>query len=136
MHTQTAPATRPIAVESWPNLIFSEHGAKRLREVASMLDSLDRAEHGHAADIRACFIDRMDYLAEYGGPVSADDPRRRFRITLGHDRDPYSFGVFWDMLSLTTGEYRGWCTGGLIWHGGPGEASSVTLVAQWWGIHT
>jgi hypothetical protein len=111
----------------WPNLRFSESGLERLKEVE---------ETNLPAGQLVVFYEKLAYLDGYGGPVSDEDPRRRFRVHLHSDWAPLSFSLVWERLSRSTGEYvYGW-NGGFIYHAGSNDPLCVSLTPQIWGIHT
>ncbi len=128
--------TTPLVTSRWPHLQFTDTGRTRFDEVVAFLDNLEIENHPHRAEIRADFIDRLDFLDAYGGAISEGDGRRRFRVALGRDWAPHSFSVVWEQLDLQSGTYRYAFNGGLIWHGGPDDPLCVSLTPQWFGIHT
>ena len=121
---------------TWPNLEFTEAGAERLAEVLAFLDELERQEHPVAEQARSEFNERMSYLDGFGGPVSEEDARRRFRVTLGRDWAPLSFSLTWRRLVAASDEYVYAFNGGLIYHGGSNDPLAVTLTPCVYGIHT
>ena len=136
-HPKDVPLVREEVLLDCPNLMFTEQGIARLDDVMTFLQKLDEADHPLAKRAREQFLDRLRYLNEYGGPVSADDPLRRYRVTLGWDWAALSFSVTWSSLNRMTGEYAGMLQGGLIWHGGPNDPFVVNLDPNaLWGIHT
>lgn len=138
-HTSEAPAStpRPITAASWPNLTFDAGGLTTLANIANLLANTD-GKHPKAKEIREEFVQRMDYLNGYGGPMSETDPRLRFKVYLGSASflDPYDFGVMWKRLNPVTGEYTFAMNGAMVCHGVPGVGKPVSLEPQWWGIHT
>ncbi len=126
----------PVMPENWPNITFDDTARVQLTNVRQFFDALDTQRHPKAAEIRAEFESRMDYLDGYGGTVSETDARRRFKVTLYGDWADLSFSVSWRYLDQKTGEYVSWMSGGFVWHGGQNDPLCVTLVPQWWGIHT
>lgn len=126
----------PIVPQRWPHLQFTDSGKDRFAEVVSFLHALETEKHPLGTEIRAEFISRLDYLDSFGGQVSDEDDRHRYRITLGRDWAQHSFSIIWEQLDTKTGTYDYAFQGGLIWHGGPGDPLCVTLTPQWFGIHT
>lgn len=121
---------------SYLHLVFTESGAERLEDVLDLLDDLEAHENPLAARAREEFERRLNYLDEYGGPVSPEDPRRRYKVSLGGDWAPFCFTVTWHRIELRTGDYIYAMNGGLIWHGGPFDSMVVSLTPMLWGIHT
>ena len=111
----------------WPNLIWTDSGRERFHEVHELVPNVETWE---------AFVNLLDYLNEYGGPVSEEDQRRRFRITIAKDFAYLSFSLWWDRLDTKTGEYVGGFNGGLIYHGGNNDPLCVSIIPQIWGIHT
>jgi len=97
---------KEITSTSWPGLTFTPQGLERLTEVSEFLDKLDEEGNEKANEVRAAFIEKMDYLNGYGGPVSDDDNRRRFLVDLSRDWAPLSFSLVWTRLNHETGEYK------------------------------
>lgn len=134
----TAPTRVAIVPASWPNIVFNEQAVERLAEVDAFCESLLVQKHKHAEEIRAEFIEKLDYLNGYGGTVAEDHPAypaRRFQVHIGRDWADKSFSLVWKTRNAQGLYDYGW-QGGLIWHGGGNETFAVQLVPSWWGIHT
>ena len=135
-HLLPAASREGLAV-TWPDLSFTAQGLARYAEVLKFLRELEAEKHEFAAEIVQCFIERLDYLNGYGGSLSDEDPRPRFRVELGHDWAPLSFSLSWlryDPKAPDSYAYA-WC-GGLTWHGGGNDPLTISLTPQWFGIHT
>jgi hypothetical protein len=118
------------------HLQFTAQGEERLAEVRAFLDSLDEHEHPLAEAARREFEEKLSYLDTFGGDVSDEDARRRFRVVLGRDFAPLSFTIAWYRLDPATGEHVYAFNGGLIYHGGSNDPLAVTLTPCIFGIHT
>jgi len=121
---------------TWSNLVFTEAGQGRLAEIVRFLQGLYDQGQPRAAEVEAEFRDRMQYLDEFGGQVSEQDPRRRFRVTLGRDWAPMSFTITWAQWTPSIEDYAFSMSGALIWHGGSNDPLCVSLTPQLWGIHS
>jgi len=125
-----------ITEQRWPNIEFTNGGLERLEEVASFLRELTNSCHPVHLEATEDFIRKMEFLDDYGGPVSRSDRRRRFRVRLGRGWSPYSFSVLWEQLDLQIDDYLFAFSGGLIWHGGSRNANGVYLASPCFGVHT
>lgn len=110
--------------------------AERVAEVLAFLDELERRQHPLAERARSEFTERMSYLDSFGGAVSEDDARRRFRVTLGRDWAPLSFSLTWRRLVAAPDEYVYAFNGGLIYHGRSIDPLAVSLTPVLFGIHS
>jgi len=125
-----------LAARRWPRLKFTDAALRRLDELMVFLDQLWEDRHPHAEDVEVALHAALERLDRYGGPISDEDPRRRFRITLGQDFAPLSFSLLWERLDLQTGTYTLCMQGGLIWHGGSNDPLAITCTPSWFSIHT
>ncbi len=115
---------------------FTDSGKERFQEVTSFLEELNDQSQPVARQAREELAKQLGYLDDYGGPVSDDDPRRRFKVVLGRDWSPLSFTIIWYRLDFQTGEYVYAFQGGLIWHGGANDPLCVSVTPCLFGIHT
>ena len=128
--TGTCKLTR----KRFPNLEFPDD---RMAAVYDLLLELDHQGHPNASEIQKEFFARLEYLNDYGGAVSEDDDRRRFKVTLKPDMNPYSFGIVWEQLNAQTGEYSQSMFGCLQCNVVQAPWQSVQIGdPQWWSIHT
>jgi hypothetical protein len=127
--------TTKLEAAMWPHLIFNEAAVARLAEVQEFFVGLEKQRPDLAEEIINEFHARMEYLNNYGGVVSSTNRARRFRLTLGKDWADKSFSITWEGRDAE-GKYRYTCSGGLIWHGGPGDPLTVSVTPQFWGIHS
>ena len=120
----------------WEHLKLTDAGQERMAEVESFIADLAKQQHPIAEMAREEFERRLAYLDDYGGPVSDDDHRRRFRVVLGRDWSPMSFSITWYRLVPATNEYVHAFNGGLIWHGGANDPLCISVTPCLFGIHT
>jgi|TARA_Y100000310_G_scaffold40434_1_gene37974 hypothetical protein len=118
----------------FPEIVFDDTAMQHLEDISEFIRNVSDIE------VRCKIIEelyeRLEYLNGYGGAVSDDDARRRFKVWLFHDLADMSFGISWQKLNKETNTYSAYMGGGLIWHGGPNDPLTVPLVKQYWGIHT
>ena len=121
-------------VRMFPEIVFDDTAMQHLEDISEFIKKVSDIE------VRCKIIEelyeRLEYLNGYGGAVSDDDARRRFKVWLFHDLADMSFGISWQKLNKETNTYSAAMGGGLIWYGGPNDPLTVPLVKQYWGIHT
>lgn len=130
--------TKPLSTEEkFPNLTFTETGRERLIEIYERLLCLSADDHPAIENIRKVFFERLQYLNDYGGPVSDEDPRPRFKVTLAADGSQLSFSLCWAQLQPETDEYEPCIRGGLQCNAVEHAFGSVQVgEPSWWSIHT
>ena len=121
-------------VHMFPEIVFDNTAMQHLEDISEFIRNVSDIEV--RCNIIEELYERLEYLNGYGGSVSDDDARRRFKVWLFHDWADLSFGIVWESLNKETNTYRHSMQGGLIWHGGSNDPLTVSLTKQYWGIHT
>ena len=121
--------------EVCPHLHISE-GAEEV--LVDFFEKIEESKHPQIEEILDVLEEKLKYLDQYGGVVSDDDPRRRYKVSLY--RDPlavYCFNVRWQRLDQVTGKYQSALSGGLQCNAVQHAFPSVQIGdPQWWSIHT
>lgn len=114
--------------DRWPHLRLTESGAKRLDEMFEFADKLLQA--GAPPEAKSQLIERFDYLEQYA--LNRETGLRNYVICLRSDWAPHCLLIDWFRASDNAHSFNG----GLTYDGPGNESLTVSLVSQWWGIHT
>lgn len=144
--------------------LSTQDSGERIGQVLGWLTTMHAYEPQQAEKLLGFFVERLDYLANYGGELEPGVPR--YIVQLSDDGTFAGFGIRWLLFSrfckagetMAPGEEHGlteWSrhgralympamVGGLVYHGTPGSRGgaaptfSVRLDSDEnpWGIHT
>ena len=121
-------------VHMFPEIVFDDTAMQHLEDISEFIRGVSDIE------VRCKIIEelygRLERLSGYGGTVSDEDNRKRYKVQLFHDWADLSFSIVWKYLDKETNTYSHSMQGGLIWHGGSNDPLAVSLTNQYWGIHT
>jgi hypothetical protein len=140
-----AVASKRAAEIKYSGLTYGsdERGVAEKTYIASRskLDSLEDSNLvGH-------LVEKINYLKNYADSGETTVPAK-CRVTLGADRDGYSFSIHWESRTVSplpdsenkwvVGQWTHWMTGGLVFRGPFREDDrSVSLGNHdGWGVHT